>query len=75
MAKETIQQAIGKFIYAERKKQNLSLAKLSIKAFGHVNYTTKISNIEKGLTKDCPISTIDIIMKGLGFDMTELFKI
>lgn len=75
MKRDTIQEKIGKFIFAQRKKQKLSLAKLSVKAFGSDNYASRISTIEKGLAKDCSINTIFLIMKALGYDMRDLFKI
>jgi transcriptional regulator with XRE-family HTH domain len=74
MAKDTIQESIGKFIYNERKKQNLSMAKLSMKAHGTSIHATRIGNIEKGLIKNCSINTLDVILKALGFDLAETFK-
>jgi transcriptional regulator with XRE-family HTH domain len=74
MERDNIQLVIGKFIYAERKKQNLSLAGLSIKIYGNTNQATKISNVEKGKLKDCSINTIFLILKALGYDMRQLFK-
>jgi transcriptional regulator with XRE-family HTH domain len=74
MEKETIQQTIGNFIYTERKKQKLSLAKLSEKAFGNNHNATLINNIEKGVIKHYSVETLNNILKGLGFSLKELFK-
>lgn len=74
MPKETLQEAIGKFIHAERKKQNLSLAKLSEKAFGNPHYAKRIMDIEKAQVNDYMIGTLDKILHGLNFDMKQLFK-
>jgi transcriptional regulator with XRE-family HTH domain len=71
----TIQEKIGRFIYAERKKQKLSMAKLSEKIYGNSNYASQIGRIEKGLIKDCSINTIFLIFKALGYDIRDLFKI
>lgn len=74
MAKETIQEAVGKFIYNERKKQKLSLVQLSIRAFGDPHSNTRIMNIEKGKKPLVALETISKILKGLGYDMADLFK-
>jgi transcriptional regulator with XRE-family HTH domain len=74
MPKETIQEAIGKFIYNERKKQKLSLTALSIKVYKNKCSATRIGNIEKGLTKDSSINTIAEILSALGYDLREIFK-
>lgn len=74
MAKETIQEAIGKFIYKERTRQKMSMAALSLKAHGSVGFATRISKIEKGLLRDCSINTYSLILAALGFDMRDLFK-
>lgn len=74
MKKVTIQEAIGKFIYAERKKQKLSLTALSNKVYKNKCSATRIGNIEKGLTKNCSINTIYELINALGYDMRELFK-
>jgi transcriptional regulator with XRE-family HTH domain len=71
---EAILETIGKFIFAERKKQNLTLSKLSTKTFGTNAYATRIGNIEKGTSKNVSVNTISLILKGLGYDMRELFK-
>jgi transcriptional regulator with XRE-family HTH domain len=74
MKKETIQEAIGKFIYNERKKQKLSLTALSIKVYKNKCSATRIGNIEKGRTKDCSINTIYQTIYALGYDLREIFK-
>lgn len=74
MSKETIQGAVGKFIYTERKKQKLSLTTLSIKVYKNKCSATRIGNIEKGLTRDCSINTIYKIFTALGYDLREIFK-
>ncbi|PVX47223.1 hypothetical protein C8C85_3151 [Flavobacterium sp. 103] len=74
MSKETIQEAIGKFIYNERKKQKLSLTALSIKVYKNKCSATRIGNIEKGITRDCSINTISEIFSALGYDLREIFK-
>jgi len=74
MKKETIQEAIGKFIYNERKKQNLSLATLSIKVYNNKCSASRIGNIEKGIIKDCSVNTIAQIFTALGYDLREIFK-
>jgi transcriptional regulator with XRE-family HTH domain len=71
---ETIQDVIGTFIYTERKKQKLSMATLSIKAYGTNAYASKIGKIEKGLMRNSSINTIALILAGLGYDMRDLFK-
>jgi transcriptional regulator with XRE-family HTH domain len=74
MPKKTIQQIVGTFIATERKKQKLSLAKLSNLAFGHTHYANKIMDIEKGKIKEFSVDTLDKILSGLGFNMAEMFK-
>jgi transcriptional regulator with XRE-family HTH domain len=74
MSKETIQEAIGKFIYNERKKQKLSLTSLSIKVYKNKCSATRIGNIEKGIIRDYSINTVYEIIYALGYDMRELFK-
>lgn len=74
MKKETIQVAIGKFIYKERKKQNLSLETLSIKVYNNKCSATRIGNIEKGKTKAYSVNTISEIFTALGYDLREIFK-
>ncbi|HEY6143772.1 MAG TPA: helix-turn-helix domain-containing protein [Flavobacterium sp.] len=71
---ETIQEVIGSFIFTERKKQGLSMAQLSVKAFGSNAYATRISDIEKAKHLGCSIATISTILAGLGYDMRDLFK-
>lgn len=73
MSKETIQEAIGKFIYNERKKQRLTLTALSNKVYKNKCSTTRIGNIEKGLSRNCSINTISEILKALGYDLREIF--
>ena len=65
--------AAGKFIHRERKKQKLSLAKLSKKAFGHTHYATVINKIEKAEKPQVPFDTIDKILSALGYPMKDLF--
>jgi len=69
----TTQKALGKFIFTERKKQKLSLAKLSQKAFGHPNYATVIGKIEKAEKPQITFETIDKLLIALGFNLKELF--
>ena len=74
MRKETIQEAIGKFIYNERKKQKLTLTALSTKVYKNKCSATRIGNIEKGMTKDCSINTVYELVSALGYDLREIFK-
>ncbi|AOW10487.1 helix-turn-helix domain-containing protein [Flavobacterium gilvum] len=74
MKKETIQEAIGKFIYNERKKQKLSLTALSIKVYKNKCSATRIGNIEKGKTKNYSINTVFEIFYALNYDLREIFK-
>ena len=74
MSKETIQEAIGKFIYKERNKQNLSLTGLSNKVYKNKCSATRIGNIEKGKTRDSSINTISEILSALGYDLREIFQ-
>ena len=74
MKKETIQEAIGKFIYNERKKQKLSLTILSIKIYNNKCSATRIGNIEKGTSKNVSVNTIFEILAVLGYDLREIFK-
>ena len=74
MAKETIQEAIGKFINRERTKQKLSLTALSIKVYKNKCSATRIGNIEKGRTRDSSINTISDILSALGYDLREIFQ-
>lgn len=74
MPKYTIQEVIGKFILKERKKQKLSLRKLSLKVYNNEASTTRLSEIERGITKDCSINTYHLIFTALGYDMRDLFK-
>ncbi len=74
MPKETLQEVIGKFIYNERKKQKLSLAKLSEKAFGNPHSAKNIMNIEKAQVNDYTLVTLNKILHALNFDMKQLFK-
>jgi transcriptional regulator with XRE-family HTH domain len=74
MPRETLHEAIGKFIHAERKKQKLSLAQLSEKSFGNTHYAKRIMDIEKAQVNDYMIGTLDKILRGLNYDMKQLFK-
>jgi transcriptional regulator with XRE-family HTH domain len=74
MAKESIQVTIGKFIYKERKKQNLTLNELSLLAFKNEANANRIARIEKGLTKQYTVETLDKILNALGFKLRNLFK-
>jgi transcriptional regulator with XRE-family HTH domain len=74
MAKESIQLTIGKFIKRERKKQNMTLQKLSLLAFKNEMNSHRISKIEQGLTKSYSIETLDRILKALGFSFAEMFR-
>lgn len=74
MAKETIQEAIGKFIYNERTKQKLSLTALSIKVYKNKCSATRIADIEKGKTRNTSINTISEILYALGYDLREIFN-
>jgi len=65
--------ALGKFIHRERKKQKLSLAKLSQKAFGHTNYATIIGKIEKAEKPQIAFDTIDKLLVALGYPLKDLF--
>ena len=69
----TTLKALGNFIYRERKKQKLSLAKLSQKAFGHTNYATVIGKIEKAEKPQIAFDTIDKLLVALGYPLKELF--
>ncbi|HEY6142517.1 MAG TPA: helix-turn-helix transcriptional regulator [Flavobacterium sp.] len=74
MRKETIQEAIGKFIYNERKKQKMSLTALSIKIYNNKCSATRIGNIEKGTFRNVSVNTISGIFTALGYDLREIFK-
>lgn len=65
--------ACGKFIHTERKKQKLSLRKLSERAFGNGNYATQIGKIEKSEVPQVTFDTIDKILSSLGYPMKDLF--
>lgn len=74
MERKDIHQVIGIFIYKERKKQKLSMAQLSMKAHGTLGHASRIGKIEKGELKGCTVTTISEILKGLGYDMRQLFR-
>ena len=57
--------AIGNLIKTERRKQNLTLSKLSEMAFGHTNYSKTISQIERSKKPQVPFMTICLICKAL----------
>jgi len=65
--------AIGKFIHKERKKQKLSLAKLSTKAFGNPYRASAIGEIEKANMPDVTFQTIDKLLIALGYSLKDLF--
>jgi len=60
---------IGNLIKAERKKQKVTLAKLSKLAFGNENFATSISLIERGQKKGVEYLTIVKIVRALGFEL------
>ncbi len=64
---------LGEFVKNERQKQNLSLAKLSSKAFGHTHYATMIGKIEKAQAPEITFKTIDKLLSGLGYELKDLF--
>lgn len=64
---------LGEFIKNERHKQNLSLAQLSEKAFGHQYYATIIGKIEKAKRPKTTFETIDKVLSALGYELKELF--
>jgi len=60
---------IGNLIKAERKKQKVTLAKLSKLAFGTENFATSISLIERGKKNGVEYLTIVKIVRALGFEL------
>jgi len=70
-----LQTEIGLFVHYHRKEQNLTLMNLSELAFGHLNYATKISKIEKGNLTNFSVETLDKITKALGFDLRTIFEV
>jgi transcriptional regulator with XRE-family HTH domain len=70
-----LQDEIGLFIHHHRKEQNLTLVGLSELAFGHPNYHTVISKIERGKMGNFSVETLDKITVALGFDLRSVFEI
>lgn len=65
--------ALGKFVNKERKKQKLSLATLSNKAFGSPYQAKGISLIERGMTENVQFITVEKILSALGYELKDLF--
>ena len=69
---EDIQSIIGSFVKNQRNSKNLSTRALSVLAFGHENYATKILKIEKGVLKGVEINTLAKIFAGLDIDLKNI---
>jgi len=65
--------ACGRFIHKERKKQKLSCAALSQKAFGGPYQAKNISLIERGLNEKVQFVTVEKILSALGYELKDLF--
>jgi hypothetical protein len=70
---EDIQSIIGRFIENQRRSKKLSTRALSVLAFGHENYASKILKIEKGILKGVEVDTLDKILSGLNINLKDIF--
>ena len=60
---------LGVLIKEERKKQKITLSKLSKSAFGTENFATSISLIERGQKNRVEYLTIIKILRALGYEL------
>lgn len=65
--------AVGRFVHKERKKQKLSMAKLSEKAFGHTNYANLICKLENAKSESVTFDSVDKVLTALGYPLKDLF--